>query len=95
MTDVCCSLEIVTPSPSSPVRFYTKPQGVYTVLAGDQFYLNCTAGGRYGTFVMLILRFSESAGVQNRNDITELKISDRDVDERFIQMVLTLGGQGV
>ncbi|XP_068679379.1 fibronectin type III domain-containing protein-like [Montipora foliosa] len=36
----------VTPSPSSPVRFYTKPQGVYTVLAGDQFYLNCTAGGR-------------------------------------------------
>ncbi|XP_068678794.1 uncharacterized protein [Montipora foliosa] len=36
----------VTPSPNSSVRFYTKPQGVYTVLAGDQFYLNCTAGGR-------------------------------------------------
>ncbi|XP_068747903.1 uncharacterized protein [Montipora capricornis] len=36
----------VTPSPSSPTRFYTKPQGVYTVLEGDQFYLNCTAGGR-------------------------------------------------
>ncbi|XP_074636328.1 uncharacterized protein LOC141894547 isoform X1 [Acropora palmata] len=31
---------------SSPVRFYTKPQGVYTVLTGDQLYLNCTAGGR-------------------------------------------------
>ncbi|XP_044174181.1 adhesion G-protein coupled receptor G4-like [Acropora millepora] len=35
-----------TMSPSSPVRFYTKPQGVYTVLTGDQLYLNCTAGGR-------------------------------------------------
>ncbi|XP_074635576.1 uncharacterized protein LOC141893971 isoform X3 [Acropora palmata] len=35
-----------TLSPSSPVRFYTKPQGVYTVLTGDQLYLNCTAGGR-------------------------------------------------
>ncbi|KAK2547207.1 Adhesion G protein-coupled receptor L3 [Acropora cervicornis] len=35
-----------TMSPSSPVRFYTKPQGVYTVLTGDQLYLNCTAWGR-------------------------------------------------
>ena len=40
------SLELATLSPSSPVRFYTKPQGVYTVLMGDQLYLNCTAGGR-------------------------------------------------
>ncbi|XP_068752097.1 uncharacterized protein [Montipora capricornis] len=35
-----------TLSPSSNVTFYTRPQGVYTVLAGDQLYLNCTAGGR-------------------------------------------------
>ncbi|XP_044174180.1 uncharacterized protein LOC114947269 isoform X5 [Acropora millepora] len=35
-----------TLSSSSPVRFYTKPQGIYTVLTGDQLYLNCTAGGR-------------------------------------------------
>ncbi|XP_068715241.1 neuroglian-like isoform X2 [Montipora foliosa] len=35
-----------TLSSSSHVRFYTKPQGNYTVLMGDQLYLNCTAGGR-------------------------------------------------
>ncbi|XP_044174176.1 uncharacterized protein LOC114947269 isoform X3 [Acropora millepora] len=39
-------IDSATMSPSSPVRFYTKPQGVYTVLTGDQLYLNCTAGGR-------------------------------------------------
>lgn len=35
-----------TQSPNSFLKFYTMPQGEYTVLTGDQFYLNCTAGGR-------------------------------------------------
>ena len=31
----------------SSLKFYTSPSGLYTVATGDQFYLNCTAGGRY------------------------------------------------
>ena len=39
---------VATPSPQpSVLRFYTQPQGLYTLLTGDQFYLNCTAGGRW------------------------------------------------
>ncbi|CAH3016664.1 unnamed protein product, partial [Porites evermanni] len=33
-------------SSSSTPKFYTFPLGEYTLLSGDQFYLNCTAGGR-------------------------------------------------
>lgn len=37
-----------SPSFSSSLTFYTVPDDNYTMLTGDQFYLNCTAGGRYG-----------------------------------------------
>ena len=40
-----------SPSSLSPLKFYTFPQGEYTVLSGDQFYLNCTAGGRYDSLL--------------------------------------------
>ena len=43
-----CSVFLATQdSSSSTPKFYTFPQGEYTLLSGDQFYLNCTAGGRY------------------------------------------------
>ena len=43
---------LATQSPSflSSLTFYTVPDGNYTMLTGDQFHLNCTAGGRYDIY---------------------------------------------
>lgn len=33
-------------SHNTNLKFYTTPAGSYTLATGDQFYLNCTVGGR-------------------------------------------------
>ena len=58
-------ISLASQNQSSPI-FFTRPSGVYTVATGDQFYLNCTAGGKYDTFTYLatlrhLLRFIRSS----------------------------------
>lgn len=63
-----------SPSSLSPLKFYTFPQGEYTVLSGDQFYLNCTAGGRP---VPNIQWYKEGSLIQDSGDLFQHQVLNR------------------